>query len=330
MKKGVYDVFNLLYVPYKIKMFNIDDENVKKMYKDLMENIKNVNLDWINLYYSKEYKLGKSFIELKNSIKKFRIPEAYKSLTRKINGKKAKKVKTITTITNNKETIPNYFLNKRIAIYTSVFGGYDRLLEPKIIPNNCDFYAITDIEINKDSAWKKIDCPNEMENMTNIEKNRYVKIKPHLIFKNYDYSIYVDGNIQIITDLTEYIHLLNDVHIATHRHHLRDCVYDELDAIEKSKKDSKSNVMKHKNFLLEADMPKNYGLLQCSVIVREHNHSQCIKIMDEWWEEFKNYSKRDQVSLPHILFKNNIPVNKVGVLGNNIYKNASFRIYNHN
>ena len=76
-------------------------------------------------------------------------------------------------------------------------------------------------------------------------------------------------------------------------------------------------------------MPKNYGLLQCNLIVREHNNETCIKIMQDWWQEFKNYSKRDQISLPHVLYKNNIKIENVGILGNNIYPNPSFRILTH-
>ena len=210
-----------------------------------------------------------------------------------------------------------------------MFGKYDNLLEPLFLPDNCDFFVITDLEVDSSSAWKKIDTLPEMANMSNVEKNRYVKINPHLLFKDYDYSIYVDGNIKIMSDLTEYIHMLNEVGIGTHLHHLRNCVYDELIAINKSKKDTKENIAKHRKLLDENGMPKKYGLLQCSVIVREHNNPTCVKIMNEWWNEFKNYSKRDQISLPHVLYSNGITVDKVGVLGNNIYKNPSFRIMNH-
>lgn len=76
-------------------------------------------------------------------------------------------------------------------------------------------------------------------------------------------------------------------------------------------------------------MPKNYGLLQCNIIVREHNNPLCIKIMEEWWQEFQKYSKRDQISLPHVLYMNNVKVEQVGILGNNVYMNPSFRILLH-
>ena len=311
-------------------MYLLNNKKQEILYTELMNNIKRNNEDWILINNSKEYKIGRFILESKDNFVHFRIKEIFKSISRKIKGQKIKSVQSsnINNVTIS-DYSPNYFSDKRIAIYTSVFGGYDNLLEPLFIPDNCDFFAITDLEISKDSKWKKIDILPEMKNMNNIEKNRYVKINPHKVFKNYDFSIYIDGNIQVVSDLTEYINLLNEYGFATHMHHQRTCVYDELMAIEKSKKDTKENIKKHKKLLEETNMPKNYGLLQCNVLVREHNNPKCIKIMEEWWNEFSNFSKRDQISLPHVLFINNISPNKVGVLGKNVYSNPSFRIISH-
>lgn len=312
-------------------MYKTKNTKYEKDYTELMNCIKSVNKDWISIRNSKEYKIGNTFSEIKQNAKRMKISEITKSIKRKVLGQKSAKIKNkgINNDVVESKNESNYFSNKKIAIYTSVFGGYDKLIEPLYFPDNCDFYAITDIEIDRNSVWKKINELPEMKNMTNVEKNRYVKINPHLIFKEYDYSIYVDGNIKIMTDLTEYIHRLNDIGIGTHKHHLRDCVYDELLAIIKAKKDTRENVEKHKKYLKETKMPRNYGLLQCSVIVREHNNPKCIKIMEEWWNEFKNYSKRDQISLPHVLYMNRINVDEISVLGNNVYSNPSFRIINH-
>ena len=310
-------------------MYKIKNNEYAKNYSSLMDSIKKINNDWLNIRNSKEYKYGNLLSEIKANIRHGKFLILFKSLKRKLQGQSGAKIRTNTDTIHIDKIESNYFSDKKIAIYTSVFGKYDNLLEPLFLPDNCDFFVITDLEVDSSSAWKKIDTLPEMANMSNVEKNRYVKINPHLLFKDYDYSIYVDGNIKIMSDLTEYIHMLNEVGIGTHLHHLRNCVYDELIAINKSKKDTKENIAKHRKLLDENGMPKKYGLLQCSVIVREHNNPTCVKIMNEWWNEFKNYSKRDQISLPHVLYSNGITVDKVGVLGNNIYKNPSFRIMNH-
>ena len=76
-------------------------------------------------------------------------------------------------------------------------------------------------------------------------------------------------------------------------------------------------------------MPRNYGLLQCNIIVREHNNPVCIKIMEAWWQLFSKNAKRDQIYLPYVLYMNKIRIDDVVLLGNNVYMNSSFRVFIH-
>ena len=45
-----------------------------------------------------------------------------------------------------------------IAVYTSIFGNYDHLIEPLYESKYCDYFAITDQEVSNSSVWKKLDC----------------------------------------------------------------------------------------------------------------------------------------------------------------------------
>ena len=134
---------------------------------------------------------------------------------------------------------------------------------------------------------------------------------------------------QIFTDLTEYINDINSYGFITHLHSKRNCIYDECDAVIRGRKDKKENIQIYKKFLSEVGMPKGYGLLECNVLVRQHNNPQCIKIMEEWWKEFKNEVKRDQLLLPYILYKSGIRINEIGLMGESILLNSSFRIQKH-
>ena len=75
-------------------------------------------------------------------------------------------------------------------------------------------------------------------------------------------------------------------------------------------------------------MPRNYGLNETNIIYRKHNSKKIKKIMTEWWNMIKNYSKRDQLSLSYILWKNNIPVNKI-CIDNARIDIKNFKIYTH-
>ena len=70
-------------------------------------------------------------------------------------------------------------------------------------------------------------------------------------------------------------------------------------------------------------------MLECNLIVRDHDDAAMKKVMEMWWEEFCKRSKRDQLSLPYVLFKNGIKVESVGVLGTNIFQNYALRVVKH-
>ncbi|PRY82675.1 glycosyltransferase domain-containing protein [Alkalibacterium olivapovliticus] len=230
------------------------------------------------------------------------------------------------------DTSSNYFSEDRIVIYTVIFGNYDNIVEPDYVPDNCDYFIITDNNISQNSKWKKFNVELDTYSLidkSNIEKNRYFKMKPHELFSDYKYSIYVDGNIKISTDFTEFIHNMNSYGLKLHNHYRQSCVYKEINNCIKIKKDNEANLLRHMNHLKASGMPQNYGMLEAPVIVREHNNPDCVRIMEEWWKEFSKYSKRDQISLPFILWKNKIKISEVAILGKDIYSNYAFRKVKH-
>lgn len=226
----------------------------------------------------------------------------------------------------------NIYNENRFVVYTVIFGKYDRILEPVFVPDNCDFYIVTDNELPAYTKWKKYDlskCMDLIKNFDNIEKNRYLKMHPEKLFPDYQYSIYIDGNIQPISDLTELVNKISPYGVSMHFHNHRNCVYKEIEVLKILKKDKKTNLDYHKEHLLNEEMPYNYGMLECNVIVRKHNDYLCQKLMDEWWHEFTNYSRRDQVSFPYVLYKNNIDVKEIATLGYDVRKNFCLRVYEH-
>ncbi len=311
-------------------MYIINDKKSEEKYSRLMEVIKETNLDWIELRQSKEYRIGMALKRSLLNIKKIKIKDLLDDFRKWTIGlKKDIKYKDKISITNRNEK-PNYFSEHKIAIYTCIFGSYDKILEPYYKPDNCDFLIFTDQNIDANSIWKKVETPEEIEKLTNVEKNRFIKMFPHKLLKDYDYTIYIDGNVRVLTDLTEYVNKLNPkIGIGIHKHHLRDCLYDELKAIVKMNKKNKQKANEYKKKMIEVGMPTHYGLLQCNVIVRSSKNKICEEIMQDWWNEFKNNIQRDQVSLPYVLYKHKISVKDVATLGNNIYRNPSFRILTH-
>lgn len=300
----------------------------KNVYVQAMQGLKLQNKKIKMLEQSKAGKWDKIICVLKSrdwtKIKKYSVNQ--------IMQKKVKRKFNEIALHNTCPIEPNYFLEDRVAVYTCITGAYDKIAEPLFCPDNCDFYIVTDQDVSGTSAWKKIEIDRqseELKDLSNVEINRYFKMHPHILFPKYRYSIYLDGNIQPISDLTEFVNLIGKSGIAAHRHSFRNCVYKEAEVLVYLKKDDPKRIREHVNYLKNSEMPENYGLIECNVIAREHHNSVCKAVMKSWWEEFLKHSKRDQISFVHALYVNGVSVDDVATLGNNVFENDAIKKYGH-
>ena len=124
--------------------------------------------------------------------------------------------------------------------------------------------------------------------------------------------------VQYIKDKT----LENEYSLYVPQHPQRNCIYKEVDAVIKLKKDTLENVTPQIERYKEEGFPENYGLLQSNILIRKHNNADCIKLMECWWEELKNGSHRDQLSFNYVSWKN--PNIKIKYLDKYIYKSKWF------
>lgn len=206
----------------------------------------------------------------------------------------------------------------RVAIYTCIVGDYDEVQEPDIFLDGCDYYIISDKQYSGMSRFKYLNIydiiPQDVTNLTKM--NRYCKINAHKIFPQYKYSVYFDGNIKLKGDITEKFVDLPKSRIITICKNFFDSIYVEaMRAIEHGR-DSKDIITRQvEKYWLEG-MPDNFGSVACAILLREHNNPICVKIMEDWWEELKKYSKRDQISFPYVIWKNGYTIEDVGTLNN--------------
>lgn len=76
----------------------------------------------------------------------------------------------------------------------------------------------------------------------------------------------------------------------------------------------------------EANYPPENGLISAAVLIRKHNDSTVIKVMEDWWYFVKNYSKRDQLSFNFVAWKHNF---KYDILKGDIREgNEYFKLLN--
>ena len=225
-----------------------------------------------------------------------------------------------------------YFSEERIAVYTACFGAYDRIHTPVIHPDNVDYYLITDTP-GAAAGWQEINGREHVPEAYRddpVLANRWYKLHPHILFPEYTYSVYVDSNILIVSDLTALTKALTDFPAAMFLHKNRNCVYDEIKACILKGKDTEEALRAHEALLREHGVPEQYGLLEAPVIARRHNDPQCIQLMELWWSSFLNGCRRDQISLIDALYRLGIPVPVLGTLGNNVMLSNYFLFMKHN
>jgi hypothetical protein len=230
------------------------------------------------------------------------------------------------------DSVEQVHRNDKIAVYTCITGGYDIIKEPCCVEENCDYYLISDEKPKELNVYKWIDVKDVVPAniMDNAAKNRWCKMHGHKIFENYKYSIYMDGSIQIVKPISYYKENIGRVGIAMHKHPLRDCIFEEGLRIYANRRGnlSKEAVVQQMKKYLFSGMPRNYGLFACTMIVRDHSDAIGNAIMTQWFEEYMNSLRRDQLSFTYILWKNGIVCSDVGILNNgvNIRKNKDFII----
>jgi len=208
-------------------------------------------------------------------------------------------------------------MNKKI-LYTTIFGGYDKLVTPTL-NNDWDFKCFSE----------ENSIPLYSDNTRNAKK---FKVLPHRYLQDYEYSIFIDGNMYVVGNIDELIDkYLVDCNVALFDHNknaldARSCIYDEYNAIiqagnrNKSYKDDPSIMYKQVKRYEEEGYPPQNGLATCMVILRRHNEEDCIKLMESWWTEIQYNSKRDQLSFNYVAWKNKVKFNYIeGDSRNNEY-----------
>lgn len=217
--------------------------------------------------------------------------------------------------------------NLRMAVYTCIVGHYDSLIEPRIAEPGIDYYVFTDIDIPAGSVWKKIDITqfDEYHEFSPTQLNRRIKMLPFCYLPDYDYSVYVDGNIEIEGAVTPVVAEMGDCPFGTHYHRTRDCIYVEKVRVNYLRKADKETVDKQTAAYREAGFPRHYGLYENSILIRSHRDESVRHLMEAWWEEYMRYPTRDQLSLPYLIWKTGYDKSSIHIIGTNIDRNPNFR-----
>lgn len=188
-------------------------------------------------------------------------------------------------------------------IYSVVTNQYDSI-KPIGEKYGFDFWLFTDQENLEVAGWEikllpKSDNP--------IKQQRLIKINSFENTSEYDLTIYMDGNMEIIENPQLFLDRFYTGGFLTCTHPKRSTIKEEGKEILRKKKDLPENVEKALSYALELGYQDDLGLFETMVVVRDKS-PEVAKLEKKWTEIFNRNSHRDQLSLPLASFLSQVKI----------------------
>jgi len=217
------------------------------------------------------------------------------------------------------------FSKHKCVVYTAVTGVYDEPIIPSYVNEDFDYICFTDNPHLKSDFWQIKHIKDSKYDP--VRTARMYKILPHKYLSEYEYSLWIDTNFEITGDITDYVNRYSkDKRILAITHEKRDCIYDEAEECIKYKKDNEDTIIRQVKRYQKEGYPSHNGLIASGILFRQHNDSQVIKLMEDWFEELVNGSYRDQLSFNYVCWKNNYKIEESPVF---YEKNVYFQRHDH-
>lgn len=216
------------------------------------------------------------------------------------------------------------FRRAKTACYMYISEGYDDLISHRHVVFNWDYICFTNdeelIKCGYVGIWEI--KPALEKNYDNKRNSGWHKTHPEECCKNYESSVWIDGNINVLNSFLYKTVKKPKFFLLVPKHYKNDCIYQEIESVKQIGRDSVEKCNETKEFLKKEGMPEYYGLNETNIIFRKHKNTLIQRIDKLWWDCIKNYSKRDQLSFSYCLFKNNLKPDDIALDNARIdYKN---------
>jgi len=195
------------------------------------------------------------------------------------------------------------------AVYTSVFGGFEKVWPP-LHPAAPTRYVLVSDSPRVVPGWElvKVD-PIEFESPRLA--NRRQKMLFHQDLSGVSVSLYIDANVRPIAPLGPLFAAFIDsgADLGMYRHYARASVKDEARAcVARDKVANAETVEEELALYASLGFPDKEGLWEGSVIFKNHQSPRLAKAMNEWWDLYSRFQTRDQFSLPFVIWKHELKI----------------------
>lgn len=192
------------------------------------------------------------------------------------------------------------------VVYTALFGSNADQLHDVVQTNRTAFVCFADRPVTA-KGWEVLSTRYCPPNATPRLLARLHKINSTALFPAATVTLWVDSTHAPITSVEELTNeYLSHHSVATFKHPLRDCVYAEIYACAGLGKDTRPNLLAHRQNLLEMNYPADNGLAETSVMLRRNN-ATTRKLEQEWAKQLLAGSERDQLSFDPACYLTDTP-----------------------
>lgn len=217
----------------------------------------------------------------------------------------------------------------KYIIYTAISKNYDDLFQHTYICKDADYVCYADVPIADAGIWEIRALLTQQ--LDRVRSAKYYKLFPDHLFPDDQYSLWIDGNIDVVNNRLE--QRLNDlvdsaVVISANPHFERDCAYEEASVCLFAKLDDSEVIRREVQHLKQESFPYNFGLFEMNIIFRQHHHVVNISVMGTWWDMILRFSRRDQISFTYALHKNNSACERLFLRNSRLDKDFAFKPHN--
>lgn len=193
----------------------------------------------------------------------------------------------------------------KIIVYTAIAGGYEGLKLPEYPNPEVDYVYFAAKPFEKEGPWTYRPFAWEDEDPTRTA--RWHKLHGCDLFPNADAVIWIDGNVTLRSGTEQEIYqklITGDNPIATLKHFDRNNVYDEVAACISRGKDDPALLRAQVARYRKEGLPDKHQFAETPILAFRANVDMVKKVFKTWWEELSIASRRDQISFPYAMWKN--------------------------
>nr|WP_318381083.1 hypothetical protein [uncultured Enterobacter sp.] len=219
-----------------------------------------------------------------------------------------------------------------VAIYRVITGGYDNISSEifKTYDDNTHFhfsyFFISDNPVTVPAPWQYIQLVRKHQNPAIDNRELKLKIPPFL--REFDYTIYLDGNIIIKSPLNEIMQKVvreNNL-IYAYPHYRNPTLREEIVSCFIYSRITFSELCATKK-LLSSFLNMDIGF-ECGVIIRKKYNEKLKKLGEVWFQYYFRNAKRDQFYFLPSLIEAELECNAIG---ENMFRssNGIFKLQSH-